>query len=56
MKNISFKKVIIAIVLLLIVFVIIDVTLNWDEAVAAFNKGYSDMNEINESRSKEHLK
>lgn len=48
MKEISFKKIILAIVLLFLAFIIVDVVMNWDEAVASFNRGYQDMNQINE--------
>lgn len=50
MKNISFKKVVLALLLLVVAFVVLDVVLNWEEAVTAFNNGYNDMNEINESK------
>ncbi|MBF0597738.1 hypothetical protein [Faecalibacter rhinopitheci] len=56
MKNIIFKKIFITIIILLVVYIMIDAVLNWDEAVAAFDRGYNNMNQINEQRSKEHLK
>lgn len=56
MKEISFKKVLIVLVVLIIAYIAIDALLNWEEAKSAFNQGYNDMNTINEQRSKEHLK
>lgn len=55
MKNINFKRVLFVLIVLLIAYLAIDVILNWEEAKAAFNQGYQDMNTINEQRSKEQL-
>jgi len=54
MKEISFKKVLIVLVVLILGYLAIDIILNWDRAVEGFNQGFNDMNTINEQRSKEH--
>ncbi|HEY4540319.1 MAG TPA: hypothetical protein VIG94_09950 [Faecalibacter sp.] len=56
MNNISLKKVILFVILLIVGYIVIDAIVHWDEAIEAFNRGFNDMNEINENRSKANLK
>lgn len=56
MKNLSLKRILGLILLLLIIFLILDILFNWEEAVEAFYKGYNDMNVIQENRSKKYKK
>lgn len=56
MKAISFKKVLFVLIVLLIFYLVIDVILNSEESIAAFNQGYQDMNTLQEQRSKQSLK
>ncbi len=56
MKKLSLKRILGIIAILFIGFLAIDIMTNWDEAVAAFNKGYHDMSQIQEERNTEHLK
>ena len=52
MKKTSFKKMILWIVLLFILYTIIDIIVNWDHAVEAFHKGYNDMHQIQQQKIK----
>ena len=56
MKKLSLKRIIGIIVILIIGFLAVDIIMNWDEAKAAFNKGFNDMNQIQEQRNNNHLK
>lgn len=56
MKGISLKKIFLIVILIIVAYIVIDAIVHWDEAIEAFNRGFNDMNEINENRSKSHLK
>ena len=56
MKKLTLKRIIGIIAILIIGFLAVDIIMNWDESKAAFNKGFNDMNQIQEQRNNNHLK
>jgi hypothetical protein len=56
MKKLTLKRIIGIIAILIIGFLAVDIIINWEEAKAAFNKGFNDMNQIQVQRNNNHLK